>query len=171
LQATFAQGGKITDRDVKGLENRYGPLEFNFKYTASKVYQVANDMVLLREEQQGNVPDFSEDKRHYPIFVPTNSVIINRNTYHIPESLKINFVPPNYNIESDFMRVSTSYAKGDGTVKVESIYHLKRAVIPAQGFEDVKKFRDKLDKKNELYIVLKKKSNTAQETEIWIKNQ
>ena len=53
LQATFAQGGKITDRDVKGLENRYGPVEFNFKYAASNVYQVANDMVLLREQQQG----------------------------------------------------------------------------------------------------------------------
>src|SRR5208282_1633521 len=37
LQATFAQGGKITDRNVKGLENRYGPVEFDFKYTASKV--------------------------------------------------------------------------------------------------------------------------------------
>ncbi len=93
LQATFAQGGKITDRDVKGLENRYGPVEFDFKYAASKIYQVANDMVLLKEEQQGDVPDFSEDTRHYPIFVPTNSLIINRNTYHIPDSLKINFIP------------------------------------------------------------------------------
>ena len=40
-----------------------------------------------------------------------------------------------------------------------------------QGFADVKKFRDELDKKNELYIVLKKKSNAAPETETWIKKQ
>ncbi len=171
LQATFAQGRKITDHDVKGLENRYGPVEFNFKYAASNIYQVANDMVLLREEQQGDVPDFSEDKRHYPIFVPTNSLIINRNTYHIPEGLKINFVPPDYNLETDFMQVSVKYTKGDGTITVESVYHLKRATIPVQGFADVKKFRDELDKKNELYIVLKKKSNVAPETETWIKNQ
>ena len=105
LQATFAQGGKITDHDVKGLENRYGPVEFNFKYAASHVYQVANDMVLLKEEQQGDVPNFSEDTRHYPIFVPTNSLIINRNTYHIPEGLKISFVPQDYNLETDFMQV------------------------------------------------------------------
>ena len=157
LQATFAQGGKITDHDVKGLENRYGPVEFNFKYAASNVYQVANDMVLLREEQQGDVPDFSENKRHYPIFIPTNSLIINRNTYHIPEGLKINFIPPDYNLTTDFMQVSTKYTKGDGTITVESIYHLKRATIPVQGYADVKKFRDELDKKNELYIVLKKK--------------
>ncbi len=171
LQATFAQGGKITDRDVKGLENRYGPVEFDFKYAASHVYQMANDMVLLKEEQQGNVPDFSENKRRYPIFVPTNSLIINRNTYHIPEGLKINFVPPDYNLATDFMRATTKYTKGDGTITVESIYHLKRAAIPLQGFADVKKFRDELDKKNGLYIVLKKKTNVAPEAETWIKNQ
>ena len=171
LQATFAQGGKITDHDVKGLESRYGPVEFNFKYAASGVYQVANDMVLLREEQQGDVPDFSENKRHYPIFVPTNSLIINRNTYHIPENLKINFIPPDYNLGTDFMQVSTKYTKGDGTITVESAYHLKRATIPVQGYADVKKFRDELNKMNELYIVLKKKSNLAPEAETWIKNQ
>ena len=64
LQATFAQGGKITDHDVKGLENRYGPLEFNFKYAASKVYQIANDMILLREQDQGDIPDFFPVFRH-----------------------------------------------------------------------------------------------------------
>ena len=126
-------------------------------------------MVLLREEQQGDVPDFSEDKRHYPIFVPTNSLIISRNTYHIPDSLKINFIPPDYNLETGFMQVSTKYTKGDGTITVESIYHLKRAFIPVQGYADVKKFRDELNKKYELYIVLKKKSNLAPEAESWIK--
>jgi hypothetical protein len=54
---------------------------------------------------------------------------------------------------------------------VESIYHLKRTTIPAQGFADVKKFRDELDKNNEQYIVLKKKTSATPETESWIKNQ
>jgi len=171
LQATFAQGGKITDHDVKGLENRYGPVEFSFKYAAPHVYQVANDMVLLKEEQQGNVPNFSEDTRHYPIFVPTNSLIINRNTYHVPEGLRISFVPQDYDLGTAFMQATTKYTKGDGTITVESVYRLKRATIPVQGFADVKKFRAELDKKNGLYIVLKKKSNVAPETETWIKNQ
>lgn len=171
LQATFAQGGKITDHEVKGLENRYGPLEFNFKYAASHVYQVANDMLLLKEESQEDVPDFSERTRHFPIFVPTNSLIINRNTYHIPESMKISFVPQDYHLTTNFMQISTAYTKGDGTITVESIYHLKRAFIPVQGFTDVKKFRDELDKKNELYIVLKKKTNVTPQAETWIKKQ
>jgi hypothetical protein len=171
LQATFAQGGKITDHDVKGLEDRYGPLEFNFKYAASNIYQVANDMVLLREGQQEGVPDFSEDKRHYSIFLPTNSLIINRNTYHIPEDLKIIFVPSDYDLESDFMQADVKYTKGDGSITVESTYRLKRAAIPRQGFAGVKKFRDELEKKSEQYIVLKKKSNVAPETENWIKNK
>ena len=171
LQATFAQGGKITDRDVKGLENRYGPVEFDFKYTASRIYQVVNDMILLKEEQQGDVPDFAEDSRHYPILVPTNSLIINRNTYHIPDSLKLNFVPEDYNLSTDFMQVAVKYIKGDGTITVESTYHLKRALIPAQGFAGIKKFREELDAKNNLYIILKMKSNVSPETQTWIKSQ
>jgi len=171
LQATFAQGGKITDHDVKGLENRYGPVEFDFKYAAANIYQVVNDMILLKEQDQGNVPDFSAEVRRYPIFVPTNSLIINHNTYHIPDSVKINFIPPDYNLGTDFVQVSTKYIKGDGTISVESVYHLKRATVPVQGYEEVKKFRDDLDKKNELYIILKKKTNVAPEAESWIKNQ
>jgi len=171
LQATFAQGGKITDHDVRGLENRYGPVDFNFKYAASDIYQVVNDMILLREEQQGDVPDFSEDKRRYPIFVPTNSLIINRNTYHIPDSLKINFVPPDYDLTTSFMQVTGKYTKGDGTITVETLYRLKRATIPVQGYPDVKKFRDELVKKNQLYIVLKRKTSVAPQAESWIKNQ
>jgi ATP-dependent DNA helicase PIF1 len=171
LQATFAQGGKITDHEVKGLESRYGPLEFDFKYAASNVYEVANDMVLLREQQQDNVPDFSVDKRPYPVFIPTNSLIINRNTYHIPDTMKINYVPPDYDLASDFMRVAVRYIKGDGTITVESAYHLKRASVPVQGFEDIKKFRDALNKKGELYIVLKKKAGMAPETEGWLKSR
>ena len=128
-------------------------------------------MVLLKEEQQEDVPNFSEDTRHFPIFVPTNSLIINRNTYHIPEGLKISFVPQDYNLATSFMQVSTKYTKGDGTITVESIYHLKRVAIPMQGLADVKKFRDELAQKNELYIILKKKTNAATETETWIKGQ
>ncbi len=171
LQATFAQGGKITDHEVKGLENRYGPLEFNFKYSSANVYQVANDMVLLKEDQQGVVPNFSEDKRQYPIFLPTNSLVINRNTYHIPDGLKLNFVPPDYSLKTDFMQASVRYIKGEGAITVESKYRLNRTSIPKQGFAEVKKFRDELDNKNGLYIILKKLSNVTPETENWIKSK
>ena len=128
-------------------------------------------MVLLKEQDQGDVPDFSESTRHYPIFVPADSLIINRNTYHVPGNLKVNFVPPDYDLATDFMRVSTKYTKGDGTITVERVYHLKRATIPVQGYPQVKKFRDELQKKTELYIILKKLTNVAPETEAWIKKQ
>lgn len=171
LSATFAQGGKITDHDVKGLENRYGPIEFNFKYSAVKVYQVANDMLLLREQQQADAPDFAEDKRHYPIFIPTNSLIINRNVYHIPGGLKINFIPSGYDLETGFMHANVKYTKGNGTITVESVYHLKRSIIPKQEFADIKRFRDQLNRWNDLFIVLQKKTNLAPEAQQWIRSK
>lgn len=161
----------MTDRNVKGLENRYGPLEFDFKYSSPNAYSLANDMILVREAQQGDVPDFAEDKRHYPIFVPTNSLIKNSNTYHIANGLKVDFVPADYDLQTNFMQVTTKYTQGDNTVTVESIYRLKRAVLPAQAYAEVKKFRDELDKKSQQYIVLKKKSNLAPETKTWVRTQ
>ncbi|MBF0511492.1 MAG: DUF3857 domain-containing protein [Candidatus Omnitrophica bacterium] len=171
LQATFGQGGKITDHEVKGLEKRYGPLEFDFKYGASRIYQVANDMILLREQDQGNVPDFSESTRQYSIFIPSNSMVINRNTYHIPDTLTLGSVPEDYHLETSFMAVSTKYTKGVDTITVESIYHLKRTTILLNSFADVRKFRNELDTKSQQYIILKKKTNISQQAQTWIKNQ
>jgi hypothetical protein len=171
LQTSFAQGGKITEHDVKGLDKRYGPLEFDFKYKAAQIYQVANDMLLLREDDPGNVPDFKEDQRHYQVFVPTNSLIINRNTYHLSNGLKINAIPSDYDLSSGFMRAVVKYSKGDGTVTVERDYHLKRATIPPQGFADIKKFREELEQKNQMYIILKRKTSLPPETQNWIQKQ
>ena len=83
----------------------------------------------------------------------------------------MDFVPADYDLQTNFMQVTTKYTQGDDTVTVESIYRLKRAILPAQGYADVKKFRDELDKKNEQYIVLKKKSNLAPETKTWVRTQ
>src|SRR5262249_10187310 len=106
-----------------------------------------------------------------PIFIPNNSVIINRNTYHVPDSLKINFVPMDFNLENSFVKATVKYTKVDNTVTVESAYHLKRATVPAVGFEDVKKFREELEQKNQLYIVLKRRSNVSSDTQHWINNK
>jgi hypothetical protein len=168
LQATFAQGGRIADHEVKGLEKRYGPLDFDFKYGAANVYQTANDMVLLKEQDEGDVPHFGDAGRRYPVFVPTNSVIINRNIYHVPDSLKIDFVPPDFTLSTGFMQVSIKYTKVDDTVTVESAYHIKRTLIPVQGLPDIQRFRQELDKNAQLYIILRKKSKVSTETKNWI---
>ncbi|MDE2027609.1 MAG: DUF3857 domain-containing protein [Candidatus Omnitrophica bacterium] len=171
LQATFAQGGKITDHKVEGLESRYGPLQFDFKYTADHVYQVVNDMVLIREQDQGSLPDFHEDSRRYPIFLPTNSLIVNRNTYHVPDSLKISYIPPDFNVSTNFIHASVRYTKGEGTVTVESRYHLKRDLISPQGFAEVRKLREQLADNSRMYIVLKKKTGVPKAAEDWIKSR
>jgi len=171
LQATFGQGGKITEHDVKGLDSRYGPLEFNFKYSAQHVYQVVNNMVLVKEEQQGSIPDFAEDTRKYPIYVPTNSSVLNRNIYHIPADLRILPLPQDYHLSSDFMEVNVKFSKVNDTVTVDSNYQLKHAIIPLQGLPGVKKFREDLSKKSMQYIVLMNKSNASSETKGWIRKQ
>ena len=157
LQSSFAQGGKMISHEVKGIEQRYGPLEFLLKYSSSTVYPVVNDMVLLKEQQQNDLPTFAEDDRMYPIFFPTNSVIKTTYVYHAGDGLKVDFIPKGYTLSFDFVDISVDYTAEDNTVTMNAIYSIKRSLIPPERYKEVKVFREQLSKKNDQYIVLKKK--------------
>jgi len=114
-------------------------------------------MILLKEQQQNDLPVFNEDSRLYPIFFPTNSIIKTTFVYHIGEGLKVDFVPKDYQMSFDFVDVSANYKHQENTITVNSIYRIKRATIPPGRYKEVKDFRDALDSKNDQYIILKKK--------------
>jgi|GEM_PF-207834 len=171
LEASFTQGGTMIKREVKGLENRYGPVHFNLKYIAPNAYPVANDMILLKESDQSDVPDFAEQKRVYPIFVASNTLVKNTNTYHVPEGYQVNFVPQDYQLGVDFMDVSADYRKDGQTVVVNSLTRMKRARVAPQRYGEVKALRNELYKKNDQYIVLKAVSQVSPEAKDWIKKQ
>ncbi|MBI4308946.1 MAG: DUF3857 and transglutaminase domain-containing protein [Candidatus Omnitrophica bacterium] len=171
LETNFAPGGAMLSHEVKGVENRYGPVEFHLKYRSPNAYPVVNDMILLKEAGQSEVPDFAAPQRKHPIFLPSNSLIKNTNVYHVPEGYKVDFVPENYKLGIDFVDVSADYANGGSAVTVNTEYRMKRASMPPQRYGQVKQFRDELTKKDDQYIVLKKKSQLANEAKEWIKNQ
>ncbi|MBI3602702.1 MAG: DUF3857 domain-containing transglutaminase family protein [Candidatus Omnitrophica bacterium] len=171
LEQNFAQGGKMLDRKVQGIENRYGPVEFDLKYESPTAYPIVNDMILIKEENQSNIPDFSQEHRRYPIFVPGNSVVKNINIYHIPDGFKVNFMPSNYALTIDLMDVSANYLKKDNTVGVDSTYRTKRSIVAVNRYQQVRDFRKELFKKNDQYVVLKKTSSLPPEAKDWIKNQ
>ncbi len=171
LEANFAQGGKMLERQVKGLSDRYGHVEFSLKYESPTAYPVVNDMILLKEEQQGDVPDFASASRKFPIFIPGNSLIKNRNTYHFSSTFKVDFIPQDFDLEVDFIAISSKYEKADQSVSVDSQYRMKRAIVSPDKYDVIKRFRAELYKKNDQYIVLKKKANIAPEAKEWIKKQ
>ena len=171
MEQSFAQGGKMVDRKVSGLENLYGPVEFDLKYESPTAYPLVNDMILVKEAEQSDLPSFSQAKRKYPIFTPTNFIIKNDNTYHMPDGFKIDFVPSNYSLGMEFMEVAATFSKKDDkTVEVSTIYRAKRAQIPVDHYAQVKDFRKQLFKKNDQYIVLKKSSDISPEAKDFIKN-
>ncbi len=171
LESNFTQGGNMLSHEVKGLEDRYGPVSFNLKYEAPGAYQVINDMILLKEADQSDVPDFAAPERKYPIFMPANSLIVNTNTYHIPKGYVVDFLPTEYDLATDFAQVGARYATKDNTVTVHSVYRMKRASMPPARYKEVQAFREELYKKNEQYVVLKKKPQASQKAKEWIKNQ
>ncbi|MBI3314919.1 MAG: transglutaminase domain-containing protein, partial [Candidatus Omnitrophica bacterium] len=171
LEASFTQGGTMIKREVKGLENRYGPVNFSLKYIAPNAYPVANDMILLKEADQSDVSDFAGQKRVYPIFVASNTLVKNTNTYHVPEGYQVNFVPKDYQMGIDFMDVSADYRKDGQTVVVNTLTRMKRARVSPQRYGEVKAFRNELYKKNDQYIVLKAKSQVSPQAKDWVKKQ
>jgi hypothetical protein len=171
LEANFSQGGNMISREVKGLEDRYGEVAFNFKYDSPTAYPLVNDMLLLKEADQSDVPDFAAPSRKYPIFFPTNSLIRNTNIYRVPPEFKIDFVPQDFDLSIDFAQVSTRYEADQTSVKVDTTYRLKRATIPPSRYAKVREFRNQLYEKNDQYVVLKKRSQTSEKAKDWIKKQ
>ncbi len=171
LEANFTQGGQMIKRDVKGLDNRYGPVEFHLNYFVPNAYAIVNDMVLVREQDQSNIPDFAAPTRQYPIFVPSNSLIQNTSVYHIPQGYKVDFVPKDFQLNIDFVDISSTFRNDKDTVTANSMYRMKRAEIPPQRYAEVKKFREQLYQRTEQYIVLKKSSSITDQAKDWIKKQ
>ena len=157
LQANFPQGGVMVSHEVKGLEQRYGNVQFHLKYQAPAAYPVVNDMIILKEADQSDLPDFLAQNRQYPMFMPTNSLIQNTNVYHLPAGYAIDFLPPNYKLSVDFADINAEYVGADAMATVKTAYRFKRATVPANRYQEIKNFRADVYKKNDQYVVLRKK--------------
>ncbi len=170
LEANFSEGGKMLAKEIKGVEDRYGPVSFKLKYDSPAAYPIVNNMILLKEVDHNDIPDFSSKDRKFPLFIPNNSLIKNTNTYHIPAGYVIDFLPADYDLGIDFLDVSMHYTKGDAQVVVDGVSRMKRATVSSSRYEEVKAFRNELYKKNDQYIVLKK-TNVSSEAKDWIQKQ
>ena len=129
-----------------------------------------NDMLLLKEATQDDIPDFAAKSRMYPLFFPNNRIVRQRNTYHVPAGFKIDFIPESWQLSLDIMDIRKQYTKKDDQIIVLSQTHTKRTQMPANRWEDVKNFRNELYKRDDQYIVLKK-TNVSPEAKDWIKKQ
>jgi len=163
LEKNFAKDGKIIDRQIIGLDDRYAQIEFEFRYQAVAAYPVVNDMILIKEEDQADLPEFVTPSRVYPIFLPNNSLIKNTNTYHLPDGFKVGTLPPSYSLSLEIMDASVTYQQKDQIVQVDSTYATKRCSIPIERYTQVKDFRKELAKKSEQYIILKRSSDLSPE--------
>ena len=172
LQAGYVQGGTLISHEVKGAEARYSPVKMDLKYQSAQAYPVVNDMLILKEAEQSDLPTFAEPERKLPMFMPINSMVKTTNVYRIPEGFKLDFLPKDYKLSVDFFEVEVSYAAGDNnTVTVNSIYRMKRALLPPQRYSEVKQFRAQIDKHNAQYVVLRKKADVAPQAQEWLNKE
>lgn len=170
LQVNYVQNGTLLSHEVKGTQDRYGPVTLDLKYQSPEAYPVVNDMLILKEAQQSDLPDFSDPKRLYPIFMPINAMIKNTNVYHFPDGYKLDFLPKSYELAVDFARTSTDYTSGgeDNTVTVTGIYRTMRATVGPQQYKKIQQFAVDMAKSNNQYVVLRRKADVAPQTKEWL---
>ena len=161
----------MVDKKVIGTESPYGPIEFDLHYQSPNAYPIVNSMILIKEEDQSDIPSFAETNRKSPVFVANNSAIKNDNVYHLPDGFQIDFVPSSYSLSSDLMDVFVNYLKKDSTVEIHSLYRTKRSVIPPERYSQLRDFRKDLFKKTDQYVVLKKSFEVSTEAKDWVKKQ
>ncbi len=171
LEANFTQGGTMIKRDVRGLENRYGLVEFDLTYGAPNAYPIVNNMILLKENDQQEIPEFAEIQRTYPIFTPSNTLMQDTNTYHVPDGFAVDSMPENYHLSIDFMEISADYRRDGEKVVTNRLLRIKRNKLPPQRYPEVRDFRRQIAQKSDKYIILKAKSQTTPEAKEWINKQ
>ncbi len=154
----LTKGGEMLERKIEGLEDRYGRVKMFLKFKRPNAYPVVNDMIIIKDDMDNRMQDFTEKERQFPIFMPNNMLMKTSASYVIPEGYYVDYTPPDYKIAVDFMELKKNLVKeGEHNLKVESTYSLKRGELPAQRYPEVKDFMKEFYKQTNQYIVLKKK--------------
>lgn len=171
MQSQVTPGGKILNRQITGVKDRYGQVTLNFTYQVPRIYPLVNNMILLKEPDQSHLSDLQDENRETPLFFPTQMRVHHVNVYHIPEGYEVDFLPESYELKSDFMETIVKYRRDENVVTVDALYRTKRMRVPVNRYNEIKAFRANLLNKNEQYVVLKRSSSLSKETKEWIKKQ
>jgi len=134
------QDGQIEELQWLNREEPQKPLGIRFKSTHRRYFRVLGDIMVLGSGQNDTFADFPDGGRRYPIFFPGESVEKERCTFVLPEGFKVQYLPGDADITSEWYDAVVQYRGGKGRIVREVIEHSKRVTVPPGKYGELRKF-------------------------------
>ncbi|MDP8212097.1 MAG: DUF3857 domain-containing protein [Candidatus Zapsychrus exili] len=163
IYSTIAPNGEILEHKIENLDEKYGIIKIKSRIKQETRYPVISDMIFINFDGADRVSVFIEKERKYPIFYPMNSFDKEVIAYHIPAGFRIEYLPPNVNLDNGFFSLKRIFdVKGEKIVYTEEVT-FRRVEIPKEEYQRINKFYDELPKKINQMIILKRKKSIWEE--------
>ncbi|MBI2263617.1 MAG: DUF3857 and transglutaminase domain-containing protein [Armatimonadetes bacterium] len=156
LDAGLASGGKLIERRIEGLDNKYGPITLVAKTRRDGEFPVTNGMIIIDIPGYDRSRGFATKERKNPIFWPANARYERITTYRIPKGFKILHMPGDLNLDVGLFSLTRKYVRTGGSITATEMERRRRMQLPKEKYADVKQFFDQLRTKTSQRIILKK---------------
>lgn len=98
---------------------------------------------------------FTQKPRQNPVALPSNRAMESVITVEVPPGLALQDLPPDQSIATDLFSYSIVFERGEGSVTVKRRLLLRRAVLPAERFPEIKKKYDSVVKADASALLFK----------------
>jgi len=151
---------EVLDRDLEGINDKYGPIKSYIKARDEDYFDVSGDIIIMYLEAFNGPKNYDELYRETDYFYPYNSLEEEKMTYVIPEDYEILYLPKDIKLEIDFLSFSRKFEVNQkGEIVVFEQDRRKRATVSKERQDEIKRFFLELSKKSEQRIVLRKKKS------------
>ncbi len=155
--APFVKGQDVSDQEIKGFDQRYGPVTITFKVEIPSAYQLTNDLMILSESIDQYFPDpFMEPVRHFPIFMPFNNATRIQINYKIPKGFAVDDLPQEFQLSNDIFTLTRKLAQREGIVSILYVYQMKRGELSVSQYPQIQTMWTGYYQKSKDSIILKR---------------
>ncbi|RKZ26851.1 hypothetical protein DRQ29_04305 [bacterium] len=141
--SNVADGAKIEgEPKMDGIETNSGKATIEFSFTANNFLITQDPMAILWLPNSAfglfSLPDISEEKRTFPIYLEIPIKIVKDITIKIPDEYSIVYVPPVTHIEDEVGTIDITSQHGNNSMQISISLSLKEKRISTDEYEKLR---------------------------------
>lgn len=156
--AAVCPDAKLLDYSVEGADNHDNTVKIRYNFEANGWASKTGKFLIFRPSlYQGTMSQtpFSKPERKFDIVFPTTSSDLCETEITLPEGSKIDELPQNLSLKSDFGTYEKTYVLQGDTLKVSELLVHKAVKVEVARYQEVKKFFEDVIKSQKQQIVLR----------------
>ena len=161
--ANVADGAKLNgEPKIEGVETNSGATRVEIGLSAKDFLAIQGNMAILwlppSPFELWELPDISKEKRVFPLFISEPSRMVNNYNFSIPNTYKIDYLPPIEHYENEAGSLDISSQMGERTLSVSVALQLKTKRITPDIYEKLKQLVRSVSAKKYRIVLLESQS-------------